>query len=181
VRELDFKIESACALAAGSHTVSLQLKIGSIFEDLHVHSIALGVQVQIEPARRRYSDEEKRALLEVFGEPERWPLTVRPLFWTTINANVPSFTGRTTFELLLPFPKENDIAPAKYLRALQSGEIPLSLLFSGRVFYSNDGVVQMAPIPWSKESQFQIPLHVYEQAATAESRESVGAGGATWM
>ena len=179
MRELDFKVESVSALGAGERTLSVALSVASILSELRVESISLTVQVQIEPARRRYTDDERRALADLFGEPERWSTTVRPLFWTIINVAVPAFVGGTRSELLLPCPKESDIAAAKYLRALQSDDIPASLLFSGRVFHWKNGVVQMAPIPWSKECLFRIPLRVYEEAMAA--RERVTAGGAIWM
>lgn len=156
--ELQFHIESAAAVhSSAGRALSLRLLIANACRNEQVQSIALSVQAQIEPARRRYSDEEKRALADLFGEPARWSTTVRPLFWAAINASVPGFTAATPFDLQVP-PPETNVAADRYLRALRDGEVPVVLLFSGRVMYVNGPLLQMAPIPWSHEASYRIPL-----------------------
>ena len=62
-------------------------------EPTPIHAVALRCQVRIEPARRRYSAAEQERLLDLFGTPERWGQTLRPMLWTHVSAVVPPFTG----------------------------------------------------------------------------------------
>ena len=176
--DLRFQVESA--EVAPTPAMSLGLAIVNACAGERIQSIALTVQVQIEPARRRYSDAEGRALGDLFGERVRWSTTVRPLFWTTINAVVPGFTGNTRFDLQVPFTLDPNIGAAKYLRALEGGEVPITLLFSGRVIYGMGGSIQMAPIPWSLETSCSIPVLPCRQVLDAPSSGS-GRRGATWI
>ena len=57
-----------------------------------------------------------------------------------------------------------NLAATKYFYGLDEGDIPLSLLFSGTVFYRDeDGFLQMAPIPWSKETSCRLPVAVWRE------------------
>src|SRR3954452_1557667 len=58
-----------------------------------IHAVALRCQVRIEPARRHYEAREKEKLLDLFGTPERWGQTLRPMLWTHVSASVPQFQG----------------------------------------------------------------------------------------
>src|SRR3954454_22889535 len=60
-----------------------------------IHTIALGCQLRIEPARRRYEAREQNRLVELFGTPDRWAQTLRPLPWTHVSTVVRPFTGST--------------------------------------------------------------------------------------
>lgn len=158
--ELHFQFESAAAITLPSGpALSLRLLITNATADEVVRSIALTTQVQIEPARRRYTDNEKCALADLFGEPARWSSTVRPLVWTTVNAVVPEFTTATHFDLPVP-PPEPGFAAERYLHAIDDGEVPLALLFSGRALYVHSSRLQMAPIPWSQETSVRIPAQL---------------------
>jgi len=176
--DLRFQVESAEVTPAPA--MSLRLAIVNARAGERIQSIALTVQVQIEPARRRYSDREAQALGDLFGERVRWSSTVRPLFWTTVNAVTPGFTGSTRFDLQVPFALDPNIGASKYLRALEGGEVPLTLLFSGRVIYGMGGSIQMAPIPWSLETSCGIPVLPCRQVLDAPS-SGAGGRGATWI
>jgi hypothetical protein len=166
VPELQFKVEAVEVMAsAATPTLCLRLAIANRGAE-HIHSVALAVQLQIEPARRRYSPAEKQALSDFFGEPERWASTVRPLFWTTVNAVVPSFAGCTSFDLPVPCSFDFNVAATKYFQALDDGEVAVALLFSGTVFYLDDDSVRVAPIAWSQEASCRIPLRVWQQMMT---------------
>ena len=52
--------------------------------------------------------------------------------------------------------------PTKYFYALEAGEVPLTLLFSGTVFYAVNGVLQIAQIPWDKEAAYRLPVQVWQ-------------------
>ena len=113
----------------------------------------LRCQVRIEPARRRYTPAEKERLLDLFGTPERWGQTLRPMLWTHVSAVVPPFEGEAVVDLPVPCSFDFSLAATKYFAALDGGEIPLCFLFSGTIFYeAADGGLQVAQIPWEKEA-----------------------------
>ena len=58
-----------------------------------IFTIALTAQINIEPARREYDAETRERLVDLFGEPERWPATTHALLWTHATTLVPSFSG----------------------------------------------------------------------------------------
>jgi hypothetical protein len=56
------------------------------------------------------------------------------------------------------------VAANKYFYALEEGEVPLVLLFSGTVFHeSEEGGLQVAQISWEKETTFRLPVRVWEE------------------
>ena len=106
--------------------------------------------------------EEQERLLDLFGEPERWGQTLRNMLWTNASATVPPFTGSTTVDLQVPCTFDFNVAATKYFHGLETGEIPLCFLFSGTVFYDGgDGAPQVAPISWSKEARFRLPVETW--------------------
>src|SRR5437660_562475 len=60
-----------------------------------IHAVALNCQLRIEPGRRRYEPREQARLLDLFGTPERWGQTLRPLLWTHAGVVVRPFAGAT--------------------------------------------------------------------------------------
>ena len=57
---------------------------------------------------------------------------------------VPSFAGGTTVNLELPCSFDFNLAATKYFHALEAGEIPITVMFSGTVFYAeSDGRLQV--------------------------------------
>ena len=57
-----------------------------------------------------------------------------------------------------------NVATTKYFDALEDGEAPLLLLFSGTIFYAGeDGALQVTQIPWSAESPFRLPVQVWKE------------------
>jgi hypothetical protein len=131
-----------------------------------IAAIALRCQIRIEPTRRRYGPAEKERLLDLFGTPDRWGQTLRGLLWMTTGLVVPAFKGRTVVDLPVPCTFDFNVAATKYFYALEEGEVPLSLLFSGTVFYvpaeAYGGTLQVSPIPWEKETAFRLPVRVWK-------------------
>jgi hypothetical protein len=126
-------------------------------EPTPIHTVALRCQVRIEPARRRYAAEEQGRLSDLFGTPDRWGQTLRPLLWAHVSAGVPSFTGSGTADLAVPCSADFCLAATKYFAALDAGEVPLSFLFSGTIFYeAADGALQVAQIPWDREASSRL-------------------------
>ena len=81
--------------------LTLELRITET-SGVPVDAIALRCQIRIEPHRRRYSAAEAEALHDLFGDPDRWADTVKPMQFTTLSTMVPRFTGATTLDLPLP-------------------------------------------------------------------------------
>ena len=167
--DLAFQIESAQALAyAAVPVIALRLRISSAPKEQAVHTVVLRCQVQIDPAKRRYSPPEQTRLHDLYGEPSRWAKTVRPLHWMNTSVTVPSFTGGTSVDLELPCSFDFNIAATKYFHALESDEVPLTVMFSGTVFYAeDDGRLQVTQIPWDREASYRMPVEVWKQMMDA--------------
>jgi Family of unknown function (DUF6084) len=129
-----------------------------------VHAVALRVQIRIDPRGRRYSAEETARLTDLFGEPNRWGDTLQPLQLATVPVLTPSFTNSTTVAVNVPLTYDLDIAAARYLHGLDEGEIPLTLLFSGTMFYAGDTGVQLGLVPWHEEAEHRLPVAVWRAA-----------------
>jgi hypothetical protein len=123
-----------------------------------VHAVVLRCQVRIEPARRRYDAGEQERLRDLFGTPDLWGKTLRPMLWTHVSATVPPFTGSTVIDLPVPCSYDFSVAATKYFGALEEGDIPLCFLFSGSIFYEGTGgALQVEQISWEKEAYSRLP------------------------
>jgi hypothetical protein len=122
-----------------------------------IHAIALHCQLRIEPGRRRYTAVEQQRLLDLFGTPERWGQTLRPMLWTHADVAVPAFTGSTQVDLPVPCSFDFSLAATKYFDALEGGDLALCFLFSGTIFFeAEDGTWQVTQVPWDKEAYFRL-------------------------
>jgi len=129
-----------------------------------IHSVILRCQVRLEPARRRYAPDEQARLADLFGEPRRWGQTVRSTLWAHASVVLPPFTEDVLADLPVPCTFDFNVAAAKYFDALGDGDVPLSLLFSGTIFYAaEDGALQVAQVPWEKEATFRLPVPVWRR------------------
>jgi hypothetical protein len=137
-------------------------------ETMKIHAMLLRVQVQIVPKSRHYSDFVHNRLLDVYGTPERCGETVHSFMWTQASLSVPSFENQTTVDLPIVSTYAFDVLAAKYLQALDDGDIPLEFLFSGTVFYQ-DPVrgVQVQPISWNSEADFSLPVNIWRELMEA--------------
>jgi hypothetical protein len=161
---LDFTVIGAEPdLEAAAPTVSLRLRIAET-TGTTVQALALRTQIRIEPVRRRYDDDEADAMRDLFGERARWGQTLKPLQLAFINQVVPGFSGATEVDLALPCSYDFDVAANKYLYALDAGEVPLLLLFSGTVFTSGPNGFSVAPVAWDNEARFRLPVEVWRTA-----------------
>jgi Family of unknown function (DUF6084) len=88
----------------------------------------------------------------------------RSLLWTNATLVVPGFEDRTFADLALPCTFDFNVAAAKYFYALEDGEVPLSLLFSGTVFEARaDGGLAVSQVPWEKGADFRLPVQVWKE------------------
>ncbi len=85
----------------------------------------------------------------------------------TVPTMVPGFTGSIEVDLPLPFTYDLEIGSTRYFAGLESGEIPLLLLFSGTVFATRDGRLAVQQVPWSKEAPYRLPLTTWRAAVDA--------------
>jgi len=163
--DLHFKTEAAEAVAyAAVPMLAFRLRVDDHSRSETIHSIALRAQIQIETPRRRYSSAEQERLLDLFGEASRWGQTLRPMLWTHAGVTVPAFSNTTLIDLHVPCSFDFNLAAAKYFHALQDGDIPLNFLFSGSCFYAgSQGALQVAPISWSREARFRLPLSTWRE------------------
>jgi len=161
--DLQFQIEGAEAVPhAALPLIALKLRIRNREEP--IHTLTLRCQVQIEPAKRRYVPQEQRKLLDLFGTPERWSRTVKPLLWMNTTVAVPAFDGSVVVDLHLPCTFDFNVAATKYFHALDTGDIPLCVMFSGSVFYQGvEGALQVAQVPWDREANFRLPVTVWKE------------------
>ncbi|MER7842641.1 DUF6084 family protein [Kitasatospora sp. NPDC096077] len=147
---------------AAGPTLVLRLRITAP-ADTQVHALALQCQLRIEPARRPYGDAEGERLTDLFGGRERWATTLNPIQFATVPLLVPGFTGETEADLVVPASYDLEVAGARYFRALDGGEVPLLLLFSGTAF-AGPGGFQVTPVPWDKEARVRMPVRVWREA-----------------
>jgi Family of unknown function (DUF6084) len=129
-----------------------------------IHAVVLRCQIRIEPARRRYTSAEQDQLCDLFGEPSRWGQTLKSLLWTHASVVIPPFEGATTIDLPVPCTYDFNLAASKYFYAMEDDDVPLTLLFSGTIFYeSPDQTLQVSQISWEKEATFRLPVRIWKQ------------------
>jgi hypothetical protein len=148
---LRFKLRVSQSAAVGIELVPIQ-------------AVTLHCQIRIDPGRRHYTTAEQEKLLDLFGARPRWGETLRPMLWTHADIAIGPFTDATFIELPVPCTFDFNIAATKLFDALEKGEIPLVLLFSGTVFHEgDDGGLQVAQIPWDREAAFRLPVAVWKE------------------
>jgi hypothetical protein len=165
VPDLSFRVlgvEPVRHAAAPQMAVKLQITNASPGEE--IRSLMLSCQVQIDAVRRRYTGDEPERLSDLFGEPELWSRSLRSLLWTITSVVAPPFTGSVLVDLPLPCSYDFNVQATKYFYALQGGQVPLNLLFSGTIFYvAEGGRLQVAPVPWDCEATATLPVAVWQE------------------
>jgi hypothetical protein len=163
--DLSFQVEGAEAQPfSAAPLLVFKLRVTNGDADEPIHTVALRCQIRLEVTGRRYSAQEQKRLLDLFGEPERWGQTLRSMLWTHTSVIASSFRGSTLLDLPVPCTFDFNVAATKYFAGLEDGEVPLSLLFSGTVFYEAEGgSLQVAQIPWDREARFRLPVSVWRE------------------
>jgi hypothetical protein len=103
----------------------------------------------------------------LFGEPSRWRETLKPLLWTNTSLVVPAFEGSAEIDLPVTCTYDFEVVAAKYLSALEDGEVPLLFLFSGTVFVKTGHGFQVEQIPWDREAAYRMPVRVWRELMDA--------------
>ena len=161
--DLSFQIEGAVvAEFSATPQIAFKLRLRNLASGETIHTVSLHCQIQLEVTRRPYTDEDKEKLCDLFGQSHRWSQTLRNLLWTNVDINVRSFADTILVDLPVPCTFDFNVAATKYFYALGEGEVPLCMMFSGTVFYSQEGgSFQVAPISWDKEARFSLPVKVW--------------------
>jgi len=162
--DLDFAINGAEVVPySTTPLLALKLRVRNSISQEEIRAVMLHCQIQIEATRRHYCASEQSGLLDLFGAPDRWNQTLRSTLWTHASLNIGPFTGESKVDLPVPCTFDFNVAATKYFNALEGGEIPLCLLFSGTIFYHDpERGLQVAQIPWSKEARFRLPVDVWK-------------------
>jgi hypothetical protein len=143
---------------------TLRFAIG-IEADRDVRSILLDTQIQIAARRRAYDAAATDRLFGLFGAPAGWGSALRTLLWTRQTTVVPAFSGSTEAELLVPCSYDLEVAASAYFDALEDGEAPLELLFSGSLFYAGaGGMLQVERLSWDHVAEYRLPVAVWREA-----------------
>jgi hypothetical protein len=161
--DLDFSVDDAGAL---EHAAAPTLRFGLRIESPRdIRSVSLSTEIRIAATRRAYDQRAQERLVELFGQPEEWGRNLHALHWTTLNVTVPAFSGQTRVELTVPCTYDHEVTGARYMNALEDGEVPLEFLFSGAVFYAaEDGRLQVGRIGWDKEADYRLPVAAWREA-----------------
>ncbi len=160
----DFEITAVQAVArAAAPTLRFTAKASDEF-GFEIYSIALVTQISVEPAKRRYDDETRARLVELFGEPERWSSTTHSFPWARADTLVPSFRDETEFSIDVPCTYDLEVAAAKYFYSLPDGVAPLGFHFTGTVLYRDgDDRLQSVLIAWDRLSRFGMPVETWQR------------------
>lgn len=132
-----------------------------------IEALVLRAQLRIEPQWREYREEEQALLNDLFGTPERWNTTLRPLSWADVPLVVTAFDGETQAGVTVPCTYDFDLAASRFLNALDGGDIPVRFLFSGAIFRDGTQGFVTERVSWSSECAYRMPLDVWHQAMRA--------------
>jgi hypothetical protein len=159
--DLSFAVLDAHAEShAAAPTLKFKLRVSDAAAT-PVHAILLRCQIQIDTRRRRHAPAEQERLADLFGEPERWRDTLKPLVWSSVSVNVPGFEGSVEVDVPVACTYDFEVSAARYLNTLDGGDVPLLFLFSGTMFIRSQNGFQVQQIPWDKEAAFRMPVQVW--------------------
>jgi hypothetical protein len=161
VVELGFSVLDAARV---EHTAvpTLRFSLG-VSAEVPVRSVLLDVQVQIAARRRGYDASAHERLFELFGPVADWGTTLRTLLWTRTTLVVPAFDTATVVGLDVPCSYDLEVTASRYLDALTDGVVPLEFLFSGSVFYEDEGRLQTTRLSWNSEAEYALPVAVWKE------------------
>ncbi len=161
---LQFEVTSARVEPyAAAPLINLRLRITES-SGRRIETIGLKAQIQIDPRKRKYNADEERKLLELFGETSRWGETLHAVHWIHAAIMVPPFTGTTEVDIPIACSYDFEVASSKYFDALEDGEVPLLLLFSGMMFPKAESGFAAEMVPWDLECAYRLPAHLWRDA-----------------
>jgi hypothetical protein len=72
-----------------------------------------------------------------------------------------AFEEATELDLFLPCSYDFEVAANKYLSALEDGEVPLVLFFSGTVLAEGKQGVAAELVSWESEARYRLPVRLW--------------------
>jgi hypothetical protein len=126
-----------------------------------VQSVLLQTLVRVEPSRRRAPAKGDA------GTSGRWGTARAPLVWAEVTRVVPAFDRACAVDLAVPCSYDLDIAATTYLHAADEGDVALSFLFRGTVFYRGEAGMRVEMLPWDREAAFALPIATWRAAFDA--------------
>jgi len=162
--ELAFSVEGAERVEhAAVPTLRFAVRV-SAPEGRAIKSVLLDTQIQIAARRRHYDGAAEEKLFELFGAPAGWGSTLRTLPWTRVTSVVPPFTGSTLVDVPVPCSYDLHVVASRYFDALEDGEVPLELLFSGTVFAAGPGgMLRATRISWESDAEYRFPVALWKE------------------
>jgi len=143
-------------------TLLFRLRVSGAAEQ-RIRAIALRCQIRIEPARRGYGEQEAERLLELFGERGRWGDTLKPFQFANTSTVIASFTDSIEVDVTVPCSYDMEVTAGRYFHALEDGEIPFILLFSGTIFGDGENGMWIEQVPWHAEARYRMPVSVWRE------------------
>ncbi len=172
--EPEFAVTGAAHVAFAATPTMLFTASATDPSGVEIQSIALSVQVMLDPAKRGYDSPTRERLGELFGPPASWAPSTSGLPWARVAAAVPGFSGSTIFAIEVPCTYDLEVASAKYFHAVREGVVPLSFHFNGNVFYYGaGGRLQVVPVSWTNTAQYRMPVATW-RAMIAEHYPGTG-------
>lgn len=174
--DLDFAVTGARAMTdAAVPTLLFRLALSRTGGG-RVRSVSLNADVRIAVDRRGCDRVDRLVMARIFGQPEQWATSMRPLTWARISTVVPPFDERTETDLAVPCSRDMDLAVTSYFHGVRDGEVPLDFLFSGTVFHDGrDGRLRTAQISWAKDATCRVPAALWHEVTGRYD------GGTSWM
>ena len=76
---------------------------------------------------------------------------------------MPQFSRSAEVDLPVACTYDFEVVATKYFNALRDGEVPLTFLFSGTIFYEGkEENLQAGQISWSKEATYRFPITLWQ-------------------
>ncbi|MBV8073159.1 MAG: hypothetical protein JO270_24885 [Acidobacteriaceae bacterium] len=162
--DLSFEIVAAHPVRDSlTPALAFDIRVTNNVPEHAIQAVLLRCQIQIETARRRYTQAEQARLTDLFDEPGRWGDTLKPITWTNTSVNIPAFSGAVVCPITVPCSLDFELGTTKYFDGISDRDVPLTFLFSGSIFYQpSEGGLQVAPISWNKEARFHLPVQAWK-------------------
>jgi hypothetical protein len=166
VAEIGFRVVRASAV---EHSASpeLALTVEVSLPGASVDCILLRSSVRIEAGRRSHDEAERERLRELFGGESLWARSSKSLLWSRATSVVPGFDGATSVDIALPCSYDLAASAFRYLHGVGEGDVPITVQFSGTLFFRSEGVLQVTQIPWDREAPFRVPVDLFRTAIDA--------------
>lgn len=154
-------------LLAAAPTVVFDLDVSEP-SGRQIFTIALSVQIAIEPAQRHYDPETRERLTELLGDPRKIGAPTRTVPWTRVDVLVQPFRRTTAIVVPVACGYDLEIAASNYFHSVIDGAVPLVFHFNGSVYYEDPGGrMQIVQVSWEESAAFLMPASAWHDAVSA--------------